>query len=109
MDDTLISNYFLKSIIIAQNNKILREGQLLLFFVKDFYLHFTLKINNQTKQFEMPYPFDTKKTKNDLLLLDYTLSSFRAEYDDIEKRVKSISSSKKSRYYNSIVRLQVLQ
>jgi hypothetical protein len=109
MNDNTISDYFLKDIIIVQNSKVLRQGQLLLFYVKDFYLHFTLKVGNQTKQFEIPYPFDTKRPSPNMLLLDYTLSSFRAEFNDIERKIKNIGLQKKSRYYNSIVRVQVLQ
>lgn len=105
IDDSIVSNYFLKEIAIAQNNKVLRQGQLLLFYVKDFYLHFTLKTQSGTKQFEIPYPFKTKKTPTNILLLDYALSSFKAEYSDIEKRIKNIGYSKKSRYYNSIIRI----
>ncbi len=109
MNDNTISDYFLKDVIIVQNSKVLRQGQLLLFYVKDFYLHFTLKVGSQTKQFEIPYPFDTKRPSPNMLLLDYTLSSFRAEFNDIERKIKNIGLQKKSRYYNSIVRVQVLQ
>ena len=108
MNDNTITDYLLKEIIIMHNNKVLRQGRLLLFAVKDFYLHFTLSINNQTKHFELPYPFDTKRPHNNLLLLDFSLSSFKAEYKDIEFKIKNIGSHKKSRYYNSIIRLHAI-
>jgi hypothetical protein len=105
MNDSIISDYFLKDIVIAHNNKILRQGQLLLFYIKDFHLHFTIKTSSQTKQFELPYPFEVKKPSHDLLLLDFTLSSFKAEFDDIDRKIKNIGPLKKSRYYNSIIRV----
>jgi len=108
MNDSFISHYFLKDIAISHNSKVLREGQLLLFFIKDFYLHFTLKTGNQTKQFEMPYPFEVKKPSEDLLLLDFTLSSFKAEFDDIDRKIINIGPHKKSRYYNSIIRVHAM-
>lgn len=108
IDDSIITSYLLKEIAIAHNNKILRQGRLLLFAVKDFHLHFTLNTGSQTKHFELPYPFEAKKVHSDLLLLDFSLSSFRAEYDNIETKIKGIGTKKKSRYYNSIIRLHAL-
>lgn len=103
-----MTEYLLKEIAIAHNNKILRQGRLLLFAVKDFYLHFTLNTGNQTKHFELPYPFETKRVNGDLLLLDFSLSSFKAEFDNIETKVKGIGTKKRSRYFNSIIRLHAL-
>lgn len=108
IDDSVITDYLLKEIAIAHNNKILRQGRLLLFAVKDFYLHFTLSTGSQTKHFEIPYPFEAKRVNDDLLLLDFSLSSFKAEYDNIDVKIKGIGSKKKSRYYNSIIRLHAV-
>jgi hypothetical protein len=108
MHDGHLSSYLLKDIAIIHNNKILRSGKLLLFSVKDFYLHFTFSVDNNTKHFELPYPFRTSKVQGDILLLDFTLSAFRVEYNDIERRIKNIGSKKRSRYYNSIVKLQAI-
>jgi hypothetical protein len=105
MTDSLIVNYLQKEITISHNNKVLRTGRLLLFSIKDFYLHFTINTDKQTKYFEIPYPFDVKIPNENLLLLDYALSSFKTEYDDIDSRIKNIGTKKKSRYFNSIIRL----
>jgi hypothetical protein len=105
MTDTHLVNYLLKDITISHNNKVLRSGKLLLFSIKDFYLHFTLSTDKQTKHFEIPYPFDIKILSNNLLLLDYALSSFKTEYEDLDFRIKNIGTKKKSRYFNSIIRL----
>lgn len=103
--DSAVSDFLLRNVAIYHNNKILREGRLILFSVKDFYLHFTLQINNTTKHFEIPYPFETTIINNNLILLDYSLSSFKAEYTDLEKRIKHIGVKKKSRYFNTVIRI----
>jgi len=108
IDDSVFSDYLLKEVAIAHNNKVLRTGKLLLFSVKDFYFHFTLCVGSQTKKFEIPYPFEAKKVNNDLILLDFTLSSFKAEFNDIERKIKNIGTKKKSRYYNSILRVHAI-
>jgi len=105
MKDTLLVDYLLKEITISHNNKVLRSGKLLLFSIKDFYLHFTISTEKQTKHFEIPYPFDVKSPSKNLLLLDYALSSFKTEYEDIDLKIKNIGTKKKSRYFNSIIRL----
>lgn len=108
IDDSILSDFLLKDITILHNNKSLRTGKLLLFSIKDFYFHFTLNIDGSTKHFEIPYPFKISKISDNMFLLDFTLSAFRAEYSDIERRIKNIGNKKKSRYYNSILRLQAI-
>jgi hypothetical protein len=103
--DNLFSDFLLKKIRINHNNKTLREGKLLLFSIKDFYLHFTLDVDGAIKHFELPYPFEVIKINDSFFLLDFTLSAFRAEFDDIERKIKNIGEKKKSRYYNSIIQL----
>jgi hypothetical protein len=105
ISDSLLSDCLLKDVTLYHHNKVLREGKLLLFCIKDFHLHFTFSIKNQTKHFDIPYPFEIKKIANNLILLEFTLSSFKAEFEDIERRVKNIGCKKKSRYYNSIIRV----
>ena len=105
VNDNILSDFLLKEIAISHNNKVLRTGRLLLFSIKDFYFHFTLNINNNTKHFEIPYPFQISRIDNDLFLLDFTLSAFKAEYSDVERKIKNIGNKKRSRYYNSILRL----
>jgi len=105
INDNLFANFLQKKISINHNNKTLREGRLLLFSIKDFYLHFTLEVGGGIKHFELPYPFEVLEINNNLFLLDFTLSAFRAEFSDIERKIKNIGEKKKSRFYNSIIQL----
>ena len=63
-----------KAVIISCNNKILRQGKILLVSQKDFYITLTLEIKGQMKKYEIPYPFKIEKTK-DLITFDYTIDT----------------------------------
>lgn len=104
-DDNTISDFLLRNITIYSGNKILREGRLILFSTKDFYLHFTIDNKGTIKHFELPYPFNVVKVDSKLFLFDFSLSAFRAEYTDLERKIKNIGEKKKSRYYNTILRI----
>jgi hypothetical protein len=103
--DNLFSGFLQKNLVINHNNRVLREGRLILFSIKDFHLHFTLEIKGAMKHFELPYPFDVIEVNKNLLLLNFALSAFRAEYKDLDKKIKNIGEKKKSRFYNSIIQL----
>jgi hypothetical protein len=105
INDNVLSEVLLKDITFIHGNKVLRTGKLLLFSVKDFYLHFTITINNTNKHFETPYPFQLLKVSENLFLLDFSLSAFKAEYSFLDSKIKTIGSKKRSRFFNSIVRL----
>jgi hypothetical protein len=105
LDDNTISDFLLRDITISSGNKTLREGKLILFSTKDFYLHFTLEIGGAKKHFELPYPFGVVQVNKKLFLLDFSLSAFKTEFDNLEKKIKNIGNKKRSRYYNSIIRL----
>lgn len=108
INDSALSEILLKDITFIHGNKVLRTGKLLLFSIKDFYLHFTININDGNKHFETPYPFQFIKVNENLYLLDFSLSAFKAEYSFLDSKLKNIGSKKRSRFFNSIVRLHAL-
>ena len=63
-----------KNVTISCNNKIFRQGKVLLVSQKDFYITLTLKIKGLTKKYDIPYPFKVIKTKN-LITFDYTIDT----------------------------------
>jgi hypothetical protein len=100
--------FFQKEISIVLDNKVLRQGKLLLFSIKDFYLHFTLLLNNNTKVFELPYPFFTymESVTSKTLVLDYSLKSFTRELSDISEKANSLCKKEKHmKFFNNIIRV----
>lgn len=102
-----IENYFKyflqRDIVISIDSKIIKDGKLILFNQRDFYLNFNLKQNNNTqKKFELPYPFDIIK-ENNYIILSYELSSLSKNDADLYYKLISLNKKHNSRYYNSKV------
>lgn len=100
--------FFQKEISITLDNKVLRQGKLLLFSIKDFYLHFTLYSKKLTKNFELPYPFSayTDSGESNILVLDYKVKSFTRDLNDIYDKTKLVvGKNKHMKYYDSVVRI----
>ena len=67
-----------KEVTITCNNKILRQGKILLVSQKDFYITLTMLIKGNQKKYDIPYPFKIKKTKG-LITFDYTIDTLCKE------------------------------
>jgi hypothetical protein len=100
--------FFQKNITITLENKIIRAGRLLLFSIKDFYLHFTLISNNTQKNFELPYPFDTymENLTSDILVLDYKINTFTRGLPEIKEHTKTLyNKGKHMKFFDNIVKI----
>lgn len=103
-----ILNYLQKKIVFICENKHYREGRLLLFSVKDFYLNFTISCDRkERKVFEIPYPFEFRIRKNHLEF-DYHLSHLSKGMHNISSSIKTLPIPKKKKYYNINVVLSAL-
>ena len=63
-----------KNVTITCNNKILRQGKILLVSQKDFYITLTMLIKGVQKKYDIPYPFKIEKSK-DLITFNYTVDT----------------------------------
>lgn len=100
--------FFQKNITITLENKIIRTGRLLLFSIKDFYLHFTLLSNNVQKNFELPYPFETymENLTSDILVLDYKINTFTKSLPEIKDLTKSLyNKGKHMKFFDNVVKI----
>lgn len=98
-------NLFLqRKIVFTINNKPVKSGKLMLFAVKDFYLVFTILVQNTKKIFEVPYPFGVELKENKLLLL-YNLNLLHHKNTDIENNMKLLYPKKPTKYFNSIAEI----
>lgn len=93
--------YFMqRDIVFAIDNKIIKDGKLILFSQKDFYLNFHLKSNNVQKKYEIPYPYDINRVKN-YLVLDYTLEAISKSDAELYYRLVSLNKKNNSRFFDS--------
>ena len=100
--------FFQKEICIVIDNKVLRQGKLLLFAIKDFYLHFTIVSNNVTKTYELPYPFDAyvMGVSSKSIVLDYKTKTFTKDLPEIFDKAKMLfNKDKHMKFFDSIVKI----
>jgi hypothetical protein len=103
----VMGNILQKDIAIKCNNKILRQGTLLLLHPKDFYITFTIKIKGITKKYELPYPFSID-VEDDKLLFDYKIETLCNEHGFIEENIEEIKGDLNSnKLLNQVVVIEL--
>ena len=103
-----LSNILQKDIVIRCNNKIIRQGTLLLLQPKDFYITFTIKIKNILKKYELPYPFSIK-VEDDQLLFDYRVSTLSINHDAIAPKITEIKGeSNSNKLLDQVVSIELI-
>lgn len=98
--ENVFKGFLQKNVVFAMDNKILKEGKLFLFNRKDYYLVFYMKINNQDRKFELPYPFGIKMVEN-YIEIDYNFSSIAKNDAELYYRLISLNSNIKNRFLNN--------
>jgi len=99
LEDSL-KKIFQKDITFNLNGKTLKEGKLILFSFKEFYLHFKLKVNDSYKNFEIPCPFEYS-IESSRFVFDYTNKTFSKNNKNLDFLIKVLKKNKTSKYYNN--------
>ena len=97
-------NYFLqRDVVFSFENKIIKEGKLILFSKKDYYIIFYIKNNNgEQKKYEIPYPFNILKEEK-YLKISYKLEEISKNNSELYFRLMSLNQKNNSRFYNSVI------
>lgn len=95
-------NYFLqRNVVFSMDSKIIKEGKLILFSQKDYYLTFHLKNSaGEQKKYEIPYPFNIVR-KNKYLNISYDLQDISKKDDQLYYRLIALNQIHNSRFYNN--------
>jgi len=101
-----INPYLQQKINFSINGKLIKSGRLVLFSVKDFYLNFTLIIQNVKKVYEIPYPYHYFY-KNTNIVLDYSLPKFHHGIIDIINYTKLVQPKRPTKYFDTYVELAI--
>ena len=102
-------NLFLQqNIKISINNKFIKTGRLILFAIKDFYLVFTLSIQQSKKIVEVPYPFDFF-IKDGKVFLNYSINKFSSNITEAENHIKLLAPKKPNKFFNSCAEISVVE
>jgi hypothetical protein len=79
-----------KHVSFEFNNKIFKQGKLLLFYQKNFYLMFIINTSKKEKdKIELPIPYEVEMHKNDgLIYFDYRIKTLAKIAPEIENHLK---------------------
>jgi len=103
-----ISSIFQKNLKFKINNKVLKEGKLILFSFKEFYLHFKLCLSsNNYKHIEIPYPFDYR-IEEKKIYFDYTNRTLIKNNKELDTLIKLVKRHKFSKFYDNTLIIELL-
>jgi hypothetical protein len=100
-----IKPFHLLKVSFTVDNKVVKQGKLQLFCIKDFFCIFTLLgLEKETKKvlYELPYPFAISSTENSIEF-DYTLDAFCLSNALIREHTNKIKLLKTSKFFNKKV------
>ena len=87
------------------NNKIIRQGRLLLVSQKDFYITFTILIKGQTKKYDVPYPFNIEKTSGQILF-DYRIETLCSKNPKNTEFVLNLAAAySPNKFFNNVIEI----
>jgi hypothetical protein len=88
------------------SNKVFKEGKLLLFYQKNFYLTFIMDTDKKKREkVEIPIPYAIEiHQEDDLIYFDYRLKTLAKHTPEVENYLKVYSSKKNSnKFWNTIL------
>lgn len=92
-----------KKVQVVVNGKVIKDGILLLYTIKDYYVTFILKSSEGIKKYyEFPMPFNIE-LKDNSFILDYKLETLAYNNIDLLYQLKTLSQKKSSKIYNSVI------
>lgn len=97
-----VSSFLQKKVKFLLDTKVLKEGKILLFCIKDFYCIFTLiseAKNNKKILYEVPYPFNIEEHDNKLVF-DYTIETFCRGNKNTRDTINRIKTKKPFKLFN---------
>jgi hypothetical protein len=103
--EQIIKPFLLLKATFTIDNKVIKQGKLQLFCIKDFFCTFTLLgIEKENKKviYELPYPFSIKCHTNSIEF-DYTLESFCISNNAIKELTDKVKLNKTSKFFNKKV------
>ena len=105
--ENCLKGFLQKNIKLQIKEKVLKEGKLILFNVKDFYVIFTLRPvgKNELKKYEIPIPYRVR-TKGDDGIFDYRIGSLTKKTGSLFMKIKCLNTNKKSRFYDSVLNIK---
>jgi len=106
--DELLKYLLQKYVSLFLNNKLYRSGKVILFKHKNYFIELILQNESKEKRVEIPIPFLIENHKEEnLLFFDYRLKTLAKNNSDIYNKLLMMSKKCKSRYFNTILEIEV--
>lgn len=103
-----INSFLQQKISFSVNGKTIKSGKLILFCIKDFYLVFTLTVNQSKKIFEIPYPYSfASETKK--ITLNYSTKTLCHDVEEIKYHAKLLAPRKPNKFFNTYAELAIIE
>jgi hypothetical protein len=108
--EKVLKSLLQKNIRLQFKNKVFKSGKLILFKQSNYHLAFILHSHKKGNvKFEIPIPFAVEYWPEDhLVYLDYRLGTLAKRKEELLQQLKSVSPVKNSKYYDSILEIDIL-
>jgi hypothetical protein len=107
--ETQLNDFLLRDVVFLLNNgKTLKKGKLILFKFKEFHFVFTLRNHkDETRVYEVPYPFDWERLSNGDLKFSYELEELAKTSKSLFYRIKLLDKPNCNKLYDTSLVLSV--
>ena len=106
--DELLKYFLQKHVKLFLNNKLYKSGKVILFKHKNYFIELIIQTENKDKKVEIPIPFLIENHKEDnLVFFDYRLKTVAKLGSNIYNKLLFLSKKCKSRYFDSILEIEV--
>lgn len=102
-----LKSIILKSVDFQIDGKSVKQGKIKVFNTKQFFIRFKLETENDTREYDLPYPFKVTKTSYGYLF-DYCLSAFCPRTEDIYWKMLMMNKSEASKLHNNYLHVVAL-
>ena len=103
-----INSFLQQKISFSINGKTIKSGKLILFCIKDFYLVFTVHVNQAKKIFEIPYPYSFLQNNNKIIL-NYSTKTLCHDIEEIKHHAKLLAPKKPNKFFNTFAELAITE
>jgi hypothetical protein len=102
-----LKGLMLQKVEFIVDNKVIKKGKIRIFNTKQFFIKFRLESNNDTKEFEIPYPFRVEVLNNGYLF-DYCLSAFIPKTEEVYWKMKTLNKDEASKIHEKYLFVRTL-
>lgn len=107
--ESILNTLLQRNLSFQINKKVIKQGKLVLFSIKDYYITFFIKVGALQKKYEVPYPFNvvhSKLNNNHKVMFDYNVDVLAPTNSDLFIKLKN-TTTKTSKLCN--VKLDIIE